>query len=719
MCGFVGFIDENDQTYDHRAAIIAMADAIAHRGPDSEGYFNDGRTALGFRRLAIIDLAGANQPLYNENRSLVLVFNGEIYNYRELRRQLIAAGHAFSTQGDAEVVLHGFEQWGEGVLDRLRGMFAFALYDTATGELFCARDTFGIKPLYYAVEGGRILFGSEIKGLLAHPHARRSLNERRLAHWLCMEYLPDEETLYAVEGGRILFGSEIKGLLAHPHARRSLNERRLAHWLCMEYLPDEETLFEGVRKLPAGHWLRWRNGRAERGRWFVPRFAPDAGRSLKESAEAIEAALRESVAAHAIADVDVGCFLSAGVDSSLVAREAARIMEARAFTIGWGEGRFSELEAAATFARATGLPNEGRILGAEQFFASVPAVQYAMDEPLPYAMDEPLPNPSAVPLYHLCAMAAESVKVVLSGEGADELFGGYPYYQECLAFAPYMTVPAPARRALAAAARRLPEGTHGRRFLMRGAHPLPERYIRLEYNFPWAEALDLLAPELGARCAAAPTPWELAAPLFAEIEADEITAMQTYNFPWAEALDLLAPELGARCAAAPTPWELAAPLFAEIEADEITAMQTADILTWMQQDILLKADKMSMASSLELRVPFLDREVFALASTLPVSQRVGRRETKIALRAAAARTLPQATAAMPKQGFVTPLAQWLRKDPWREQVHEVLNSERARRFFRTDRLNALLDEHQRGPRSHMKKIWSAYCFLIWHEQYFG
>ena len=528
MCGFVGFIDENDQTYDHRAAIIAMADAIAHRGPDSEGYFNDGRTALGFRRLAIIDLAGANQPLYNENRSLVLVFNGEIYNSRELRRQLIAAGHAFSTQGDAEVVLHGFEQWGEGVLDRLRGMFAFALYDTATGELFCARDTFGIKPLYYAVEGGRILFGSEIKGLLAHPHARRSLNERRLAHWLCMEYLP-----------------------------------------------DEETLFEGVRKLPAGHWLRWRNGRAERGRWFVPRFAPDAGRSLEESAEAIEAALRESVAAHAIADVDVGCFLSAGVDSSLVAREAARIMEARAFTIGWGEGRFSELEAAATFARATGLPNEGRILGAEQFFASVPAVQYAMDEPLP--------NPSAVPLYHLCAMAAESVKVVLSGEGADELFGGYPYYQECLAFAPYMTVPAPARRALAAAARRLPEGTHGRRFLMRGAHPLPERYIRLEYNFPWAEALDLLAPELGARCAAAPTPWELAAPLFAEIEADEITAMQT-----------------------------------------------ADILTWMQQDILLKADKMSMASSLELRVPFLDREVFALASTLPVSQRVGRRETKIA-----------------------------------------------------------------------------------------
>ena len=293
MCGFVGFIDENDQTYDHRATIVAMANAIAHRGPDSEGYFSDGRAALGFRRLAIIDLAGANQPLYNENRSLVLVFNGEIYNYQELRRQLIAAGHTFSTQGDAEVMLHGFEQWGEGVLDRLRGMFAFALYRPATGELFCARDAFGIKPLYYAVEGERILFGSEIKGLITHPRAHRSLNERRLAHWLCMEYLP-----------------------------------------------DEETLFEGVRKLPAGHWLRWRDGRAECGRWFAPRFVPDASRSLEESAEAIEATLRESVAAHAIADVDVGCFLSAGVDSSLVAREAARIMEARTFTIGWARGAF-------------------------------------------------------------------------------------------------------------------------------------------------------------------------------------------------------------------------------------------------------------------------------------------------------------------------------------------------------------------------------------------
>lgn len=619
MCGFVGFAGE-DGTLDHRTVVRAMADAITHRGPDDAGYFADGRAALGFRRLAIIDLEGARQPLSNEDGSLVLVFNGEIYNYRELRETLVRAGHRFSTDGDGEVVLHGFEQWGPAVLDRLRGMFALALYRAADGELFLARDAFGIKPLYYA-EVGR----------------------------------------------HIVFGSEIKGLLPYPRLERRLNERRLPHYLCLEYLPDEETLFVGVRKLPAGHWLRWRDGRTECRRWFSPSFAPDESRSLDESAEAIAAVLRESVAAHAVADVEVGCFLSAGVDSSLVAHEASRLMDARTFSIGYGDERFSELNVAASFAEAVGLANEGRTLGAAEFFASVPAVQYALDEPLP--------NPSAVPLYHLCAHAAQSVKVVLSGEGADELFGGYPYYQECLAFEPYMAVPAPLRRGLGAMAAQLPAGVRGRRFLMRGARPLSERYIRLEYNFPWAEALDLLTAERGACGAAAPAPWEVTAPLFAEIGASG--------------------------------------------PDEVTAMQTADILTWMQQDILLKADKMSMAASLELRVPFLDREVFAVARTLPAALRVTRGETKVALRRAAARTLPAVTAAMPKKGFLTPLAQWLREEPWATSVREAFHSERAREFFRTERLDGLLDEHRRGTRSNMKKIWSAYCFLIWHEQYFG
>ncbi|MCI8425332.1 MAG: asparagine synthase (glutamine-hydrolyzing) [Adlercreutzia sp.] len=627
MCGFVGFVDE-ERGYDRLSVLQAMAAAIAHRGPDAEGLFDDGRCALGFRRLAIIDLEGANQPLLNEDGSLVLVFNGEIYNYRELRRRLTASGHVFTTEGDGEVLVHGFEQWGTGLLGQLRGMFAFALYNRATGELFCARDAFGIKPLYYTAEGRRLLFGSEIKGLLPHPRFQRRLNEGRVATYLCMEYQP-----------------------------------------------DDETLFEGVRKLPAGHWMRWRDGALECQRWFFPRFT-DAGKaprgSLDRNAALIADTLRDSVATHAVADVEVGCFLSAGVDSSLVAHEAARIMDGRTFTVGWGEEAYSELAAAADFAKATGLRNRQRVIDDRAFFASVPAVQYAMDEPLP--------NPSAVPLYHLCHMAAEDVKVVMSGEGADELFGGYPYYQECLAFEPYGAVPAPLRRAVARAASRLPEGTHGRRFLMRGAEPFARRYLRWEYNFTFTEASELLHPDLGG--------------------SGFIDSPNNPLLPsWALERDLVKEVLGNA-------------------ADEVTAMQTLDILLWMQQDILLKADKMSMAASLELRVPFLDREVFAIASRLPTGQRVSRRETKIALRAAAARTLPPRTAAMPKKGFLTPLATWLKRDRWAAELREVFHCETARRYFDAGRLDQLLADHQAGRAHNMKKLWSPYCFLLWHDQYF-
>lgn len=633
MCGFVGFIDE-DGAYDRGPVLRAMADAIAHRGPDSDGYFDDGRAALGFRRLAIIDLAGANQPLFNEDGSLVLAFNGEVYNYRELRRQLSLAGHAFSTQGDAEVVLHGFEQWGPSLLEHLRGMFAFALWNRRTGELLCARDAFGIKPLYYQANGRTLLFASEIKGMLPHPRFRRQLNEERLLAYLCMEYQPDDATLFA-----------------------------------------------GVRKLPAGHWLLWKDGKAQVKRWFWPRYVPDEEAAPEHSAERIQDVLRRSVTAHAVADVEVGCFLSAGVDSSLVAHEASQIMDAKTFSIGWGtdEERYSELEAARAFAEAMGLRNYGRTLSAEEFFDSAAAVQYAMDEPLP--------NPSAVPLYHLCRMAAEQVKVVMSGEGADELFGGYPYYQECLAYGPYMAVPAPLRRLAGAAAGLLPTGAHGRRFLMRGAHPLAERYIRLEYNFPRAEARALLSPELAA------------------VQAGIGSGGG-----------------GGQRAGTPDPFAFTGSIIRNAQnrgLDEVTAMQTADILTWMQQDILLKADKMSMAASLELRVPFLDREVFAAARTLPTAQRVTRKQTKTALREAAARTLPQVTAAMPKKGFLTPLDPWLAEERWNSRVREAFHTEAARRYFDVPRLDRLLDDHLAGRAHSMKKIWAPYCFLLWHQQYFG
>lgn len=611
MCGFVGFASPS-RGYDRAAVARAMADAIAHRGPDSEGFFDDGAVALGFRRLAIIDLAGGDQPMETADGQLALCFNGEIYNHRALRAELERAGHVFRTKSDTEVLLHGWEEWGADVLARLRGMFAFALYDRRRRLLFLARDPLGIKPLYYYRAGDELLFASEAKALLPHP----SFEKR-------------------------------------------LNERLLPAYLCFEYLPGDQTLFEGVRRLEPGCALVWQNGEARVHRYHRFAFSPDDGPSPAAWAERIAAALRDSVEAHAAADVEVGCFLSAGVDSSLVAAEAARVMDARTFSIGYGEERYSELAAARQTADALGLRNAARTLGPEEFLASVPAVQYAMDEPLP--------NPSAVPLYHLCQMAARDVKVVMSGEGADELFGGYAYYQECLDFAPYLRVPAPLRLLAGDLAAALPP-FHGRRFLMRGRHPLPVRYLRNEYVYGFDECGRFLRAPVDC-----PPPPRWTADVFAETEG----------------------------------------------CDEVTAMQYADLRVWLPCDILQKADKMSMAASLELRVPFLDREVMAQALRLPTAERVTRAQTKPALRRAAAALLPAETAQRPKIGFVTPLAQWLREEPWHSQVRERLTGPEAARFFNVGALGELLDEHRAGHRSHMKRLWSAYCFLVWHEEFFA
>ena len=610
MCGFVGFASP-ERGYDRAAVVRAMADAIAHRGPDSEGYLVDDAVALGFRRLAIIDLAGGDQPMETADGRLAVCLNGEVYNHRELRATLERAGHRFRTRSDTEVLLHSWEEWGPGMLGRLRGMFALAVYDRPRRELFLARDALGIKPLYWYRAG---------------------------------------ETL--------LFASEVKALLPHPTFERRLDERLLPAYLCFEYVPGDQTLFAGVRRLEPGCALTWRDGAVEVRRWHDFAFAPDDGAGGAEAAARIGAAVRDSVAAHAAADVEVGCFLSAGVDSSLVAAEAARLMDARTFSIGYGEERYSELAAASELAGALGLRNTAATLGPAEFFASVPAVQYHMDEPLP--------NPSAVPLYHLCRLAARDVKVVMSGEGADELFGGYGWYQEGLAFAPWMRVPAPLRRLAGDAAEALPP-FHGRRFLMRGRHGLPVRYVRNEYVFSFAECGSYLRGPVDCP---------------------------------------------------PPAWWTADAFAAASGLDEPTAMQQVDLRTWLPCDILQKADKMSMAASLELRVPFLDRVVMAEALRLPTRERVTRDQTKPALRRAAAAVLPAKTAQMPKIGFVTPLAQWLREEPWHTMVRDKLAGPEAARFFNVGALARLLDEHREGRRSNMRKIWAAYCLVTWYEEFF-
>ena len=598
MCGIAGFIAGHGAA--NAAALAPMLARIAHRGPDGQGTFVEGPAALGHCRLAIIDLEGGAQPLYSEDKNLVVVFNGEIYNYRALTAELTALGHTFATRTDTEVLLHGWEQWGRELLPRLRGMFAFALWDRA-GVLFCARDMFGIKPLYYC---------------------------------RCAD-------------GTLLFASEIKAFLDHPSFAKRLNTAQLPLYLSCQYSPGRDTFFAGVQKLLPGHFLEFSDGIVRTTRWVQPAFLP--GEAPVSPAE-IEEVLRGSAAAHKVADVEVAGFLSGGVDSAYL---TALARPARTYTISYAEPKYDESFPARALARSLGVRNRVRRISPGEFWDAVPAVQYHMDEPLADA--------AAVALYFLNREAAKDVKVVLSGEGADELFGGYPLYRQAVWAERWQKMPRAVRRALAAL---LP----GCGLLHRGALPRWQRSARANYVFETTQERDKYLK----RDYCAPTPAQRCKPYF-----DAVRGL-----------------------------------------DEPTAVQWVDWQTWLPRDILRKADRMSMAHSLELRVPFLDRQVLAAAQTLPRRYRCTGRHGKIALRAAAARRLPPQLADAPKRGFPVPLADWLRQEKYYALVKAKLTGPAAERFFDTGALCALLDAHRAGKTNAMTKLWAFYCFIEWYEVYF-
>lgn len=599
MCGIAGFIAGHGAA--NAAALAPMLARIAHRGPDGQGTFVEGPAALGHCRLAIIDLEGGAQPLYSEDKNLVVVFNGEIYNYRALTAELTALGHTFATRTDTEVLLHGWEQWGRELLPRLRGMFAFALWDRRAGVLFCARDMFGIKPLYYC---------------------------------RCAD-------------GTLLFASEIKAFLDHPSFAKRLNTAQLPLYLSCQYSPGRDTFFAGVQKLLPGHFLEFSDGIVRTTRWVQPAFLPgDAPVSPAE----IEEVLRGSAAAHKVADVEVAGFLSGGVDSAYL---TALARPARTYTISYAEPKYDESFPARALARSLGVRNRVRRISPGEFWDAVPAVQYHMDEPLADA--------AAVALYFLNREAAKDVKVVLSGEGADELFGGYPLYRQAVWAERWQKMPRAVRRALAAL---LP----GCGLLHRGALPRWQRSARANYVFETTQERDKYLK----RDYCAPTPAQRCKPYF-----DAVRGL-----------------------------------------DEPTAVQWVDWQTWLPRDILRKADRMSMAHSLELRVPFLDRQVLAAAQALPRRYRCTRRRGKIALRAAAARRLPPRLADAPKRGFPVPLADWLRQEKYYALVKAKLTGPAAERFFDTGALCALLDAHRAGKTNAMTKLWAFYCFIEWYEVYF-
>lgn len=608
MCGFVGFTNKIN---DASIVLGKMMDRIKHRGPDSDGKYVDEQIAMGFRRLSIIDLSDqGSQPIFNEDKSLVLTFNGEIYNYKDLREELVASGHKFYTQTDSEVLIHGYEQWGENMLDKLRGMFAFVIFNKNTNEVFGARDFFGIKPLYYAKMG---------------------------------------ETL--------MWGSEIKSFLDHPHFKKELNTDVLETYLTFQYSPTTETFFKNVYKLPAAHCFTYKNGEMSVRRYWEVKFHADNGPSLEDWVNRISDTFKNSVEVHKFADVEVGSFLSSGVDSSYVAAVAN---VDKTFTVGFGEDeKYNEIGYAKEFSKYINKENFSKVISPEEYWNSLSKIQYHMDEPLA--------DPAAVALFFVCQIASEKVKAVLSGEGADEIFGGYNIYHNPADMASYFKIPRPIRKAVGAVAEKLPH-KHGINYLIRGSKDLDERFIGNAYIFSEKERKDILSIKTNA-----PDAMAITKPFYDKVR----------------------------------------------DQDQVTQMQYIDLHLWMTGDILLKADKMSMAHSLELRVPFLDRKVMELAEQIPVKDRVTETETKYAMRLAALQACPPQTAKKKKLGFPVPIRVWLKEDKYYNIVKDKFTSPQSAQFFHTDKLVQLLDDHRAGKYDYSRKIWTVFSFLVWYDVYFS
>lgn len=608
MCGFVGFADRMAPN-EKETVIKKMADKIIHRGPDSDGYFTDEAVALGFRRLSIVDLAGGDQPIYNEDGSKVIVFNGEIYNHKELRATLEEKGHRFKTNADTEVVLHGFEEYGEGLFPLLRGMFAFVIYDRVAHTMVGCRDPFGIKPFYYYRNG-------------------------------------DE----------FMFASEIKGMLPHPNFQKAVNKKALKMYLIFQYSVFEETFFQNVCKLKPGHFFRFADGNFE----TKPYFQIDYDKtplSYEEHKKRVKEVLEDSVKYHQItAEVEVGSYLSGGVDSSYVVSVAK---PDKTFTVGFDVKGFDETTLASDFSDLMGIHNYKRYITQEEFFDALPKVQYYTDEP--HA------NLSAVPLIFLSELAAKQVKVVLSGEGSDEMFGGYNEYYEPKSVRFYMAFPDWLKRVIATAVKHLPHFP-GQNTLIKYSKPFCERYLGHAQIMDEQEANRILCDEL----------------------KDNMTTTDVLR-PYYEKVK---------------------------DCDDVQKKMYLDMHFWLPQDILLKADKMTMANSLELRVPFLDKEVWRVASRIPSEYFVKDGTTKAIFRDIAHEQMPEDWATRRKLGFPVPFSKWIREEPYYKRLKEAFNKPYVDEFFDRDVINQMLDEHYQNRRNNGRKLYNIYIFLVWYAVYF-
>ncbi len=607
MCGFAGFTGHLDNGEE---VLTNMMNKIIHRGPDSAGQHIDGKAYMGFRRLSIIDLDNGSQPMYNENKKIVITFNGEIYNHKELRKELKEKGHIFANNSDTEVLIHAYEEYGEDMLNKLRGMFAFVIWDSEKETLFGARDFFGIKPFYYAIVDGNLVYGSEIKSILEYPGYKKQLNETALENYLTFQY-------------SVL----------------------------------DETFFKGIYKLMPSHCLTFHNGELNVKRYWEPTFEADENASLDTLIKEIDDAMHDSVEHHKISDVEVGSFLSSGVDSSYV---AAIFNGDKTFTVGFDYEKYNEIDYAKSLSDKIKIDNYSKLVSSQEYWAAIPKIQYHMDEPLA--------DPAAIALYFVSQTASKHVKVALSGEGADEFFGGYNIYREPHDLAGFQKLPLGLRKGLAKCASALPFKFKGKNFLIRASKPVEERFIGNAFMFNEKERNKVLKHPTGK-----------------------------YNHT-----------------------ELTKPFYDKVkDKDDVTKMQYIDINFWLIGDILLKADKMSMAHSLEVRVPFLDRKVFDVARTIPTKYKVNDKNTKYAMRMAAHKYLPDMVAEKKKLGFPVPIRIWLKDEKYYNIIKKAFNSKAAKKYFNTSELMKYLDDHKAGKADNSRKIWTVYMFLVWYEDFFG
>ena len=605
MCGFCGYINKKEKK---KEDIKKMTDAIKHRGPDDENYYIDDDIAMGFRRLSIIDLKNGRQPMIEKD--YIITFNGEIYNYKDIKEELIKKGHTFKTNSDTEALLHGYIEYKEKILDKLRGMFAFTIWDKKNKVLFGARDHFGQKPFYYT-----------------------TMNDT------------------------FMYGSEIKSFLYHKDFKKEINKESLKPFLTFQTSVLEETFFKGVYKLLPGHYFKYdfKTNKMNIEKYYQVKFEAkqqDFDKLVKE----IDETVTSSIDTHLISDVPVGSYLSGGIDSSYV---VSYLKPDKTFSVGFDYENFNEVPYAKELSDMLHIENINELINADDFFESLDKVQYFADEPTA--------NLSAVPLLFLSKLASKHVKVVLSGEGADELFGGYPFYKEDDLLIKYRKVPFFIRKVIKTAVSPLPE-FHGKNFLTKGGSKVEDYFIGEAFVFGNKEANDVLSDKYKNKI----TFQDITKPYYDEVK----------------------------------------------DKDDLTKMQYLDMHFWLPNDILLKADKMSMANSLELRVPILDKEVFALASTIQTDYKLSHGTTKYILRKAASSRIPEAWYKRPKKGFPVPIIKWFREEKYYNLAKELFNEEFAKEFFNIKKLNKMLDQHYKGKKNHCRKIWTVYVFLVWYKTFF-